>query len=134
MNDDLVRFMVFNATFNNISVISWQLVLLVEETRIPSEYHWLVTSFNSIKYCCSDLWLKYTIKLWNKHQVNTQVAVFEFQNFNLNISDENVKCTCRFRFYIYLHWFPFIQSFIALWPPRLCFHSLIPCGQIRPSI
>jgi hypothetical protein len=25
-------FMVFNATFNNISVISWQSVLLVEET------------------------------------------------------------------------------------------------------
>jgi hypothetical protein len=28
--------MVFNATFNNISVISWRSVLLVEETRIPS--------------------------------------------------------------------------------------------------
>jgi hypothetical protein len=28
----LVWFMVFNATFNNISVISWQSVLLVEET------------------------------------------------------------------------------------------------------
>ena len=27
----LVRFMVFNATFNNISVITWQSVLLVEE-------------------------------------------------------------------------------------------------------
>jgi hypothetical protein len=27
--------MVFNATFNNISVISWQLVLLVEETGVP---------------------------------------------------------------------------------------------------
>jgi hypothetical protein len=27
-----VRVMVFNATFNNISVISWQSVLLVEET------------------------------------------------------------------------------------------------------
>jgi hypothetical protein len=27
-----VGFMVFNATFNNISVISWQSVLLVEET------------------------------------------------------------------------------------------------------
>jgi len=25
----------FNATFNNISVISWQSVLLVEETRVP---------------------------------------------------------------------------------------------------
>ena len=30
-------FMVFNATFNNISVISWRSVLLVEETRVPSE-------------------------------------------------------------------------------------------------
>ena len=28
-----VRVMVFNATYNNISVISWRLVLLVEETR-----------------------------------------------------------------------------------------------------
>ena len=27
--------MVFNATFNSISVISWQSVLLVEETRVP---------------------------------------------------------------------------------------------------
>ena len=27
--------MVFNATFNNISVISWQSVLLVEETGVP---------------------------------------------------------------------------------------------------
>ena len=30
-------FMVFNATFNNISVISWQSVLLLEETRVPGE-------------------------------------------------------------------------------------------------
>jgi hypothetical protein len=27
--------MVFNATFNNISVISWQSVLLVEKTGVP---------------------------------------------------------------------------------------------------
>jgi hypothetical protein len=31
--------MVFNTTFNNISVILWQSVLLVEETRIPGEKH-----------------------------------------------------------------------------------------------
>jgi hypothetical protein len=31
--------MVFNATFNNISVISWQSVLLVEETGGPGENH-----------------------------------------------------------------------------------------------
>jgi hypothetical protein len=30
-----VRVMVFNATFKNISAISWQSVLLVEETRVP---------------------------------------------------------------------------------------------------
>ena len=30
---------VFNATFSNISVISWRSVLLVEETGIPGENH-----------------------------------------------------------------------------------------------
>jgi hypothetical protein len=39
-----VRVMVFNATFNNISVISWQPVLLVEESRVPGENHWPVAS------------------------------------------------------------------------------------------
>jgi hypothetical protein len=33
------RVMVFKATFNNISVISWQSVLLVEETGVPGENH-----------------------------------------------------------------------------------------------
>jgi len=32
-------FMVLNATFNNISVISWSSVLLVEETVVPGEKH-----------------------------------------------------------------------------------------------
>jgi hypothetical protein len=31
--------MVFNATFNNISVISWPSVLLVEETAVLRENH-----------------------------------------------------------------------------------------------
>ena len=31
--------MVFNATFNNISAISWQSVLLVEDTGVPGENH-----------------------------------------------------------------------------------------------
>jgi hypothetical protein len=34
-----VRIMVFNATFNSISVISWQTDLLVEETEVPTENH-----------------------------------------------------------------------------------------------
>jgi len=31
--------LVFNTTLNNISVISWRSVLLVEETRVPRENH-----------------------------------------------------------------------------------------------
>jgi hypothetical protein len=46
--------MMFNATFNNISVISLQSVVLVEETRVPGENywpaasHWLTLSHNVV--------------------------------------------------------------------------------------
>jgi hypothetical protein len=39
-----VRVNVFNATFNNISAISWWSVLLVEETRVSGENHQPATS------------------------------------------------------------------------------------------
>ena len=45
---------VFKATFNNISVISWQSVLMVEETRVhgenhrPTTSHWQTLSHNVI--------------------------------------------------------------------------------------
>jgi hypothetical protein len=38
------RAMVFNPTFNNISVISWRSDLLVEKTGVPGENHRPVTS------------------------------------------------------------------------------------------
>ena len=41
--DRLVLYMVLNATFNNISVILWQSVLLVEETEVHGENHRSVT-------------------------------------------------------------------------------------------
>ena len=37
--------MVLKGTFNNISVISWQSGLLVEETGVPGENHQPVTSY-----------------------------------------------------------------------------------------
>jgi hypothetical protein len=37
--------MVFSATFNNISVISWQSVLLMEETGVPGWNHRPVASY-----------------------------------------------------------------------------------------
>ena len=39
-----VCLMVFNATFNNISVISWRSIVLVEETGGPGENHRPITS------------------------------------------------------------------------------------------
>jgi hypothetical protein len=38
------RVMVLNATFSNISIISWLSVLLVDETRVPGENHRLAAS------------------------------------------------------------------------------------------
>ena len=38
------RVMVFNVTFNNISIILWLSVLLVEETGVPGENHRPVAS------------------------------------------------------------------------------------------
>jgi hypothetical protein len=43
--------MVLNATFNNISVISWRSVLLVEETgenHLPAASHWQTLSHNVV--------------------------------------------------------------------------------------
>ena len=36
---DLILFLVFNATFSNISAISWRLALVVEEAGVPGENH-----------------------------------------------------------------------------------------------
>jgi hypothetical protein len=32
-------FLMFNATFSNISVISWRPILVVEEAEVPGENH-----------------------------------------------------------------------------------------------
>jgi hypothetical protein len=43
-NRKSICLMVFYATFNNISVIVWQSVLLLKETTIPGENHRPVAS------------------------------------------------------------------------------------------
>ena len=40
----MVGFMVFNATFNDITVISWRSVLLMEESGVSGEIHRPVAS------------------------------------------------------------------------------------------
>ena len=53
----------FNATFNNISAISWQSVLLVEELGVPGENHRPVAShWQTLSHNVVSLWLfQYTI-------------------------------------------------------------------------
>jgi hypothetical protein len=44
----MTRAMVFNATVNNISVLSWLSILLVEENGVPGEYHRQTLSHNVV--------------------------------------------------------------------------------------
>jgi hypothetical protein len=57
----LIEFLVFNATFSNISAISWQPVLVVEEAGVPGENHrpWASNwnSINQINYVEKNLCL-----------------------------------------------------------------------------
>jgi hypothetical protein len=49
-------FIVFNATLYNISVISWGLVLLVEETGVPGANHWQTLSHNAVSSTLPHEW------------------------------------------------------------------------------
>jgi ribonuclease HIII len=62
-------FMVFNATFNNISVISWRSVLCVEETKVPEENLSQVTD-KSYHIGC----IKYTSP-WAEFELTTLVVI-----------------------------------------------------------
>ena len=58
--------MMFNATFNNISVLTWQSVLLVEETEVPGENHRHVESVTNFITKC----IKFTTP-WARFELTT---------------------------------------------------------------
>jgi hypothetical protein len=64
--------MVFNATFNNISVIFWQSVLLVEESGVPGENHRPVAShWQTLSH---NVFIKFT-SLWTGFELTTLVVI-----------------------------------------------------------
>ena len=59
----LVRVTVLNDTFNNISVLSWQWVLLMEKTRVPGENYWPVTDkfYHTMLYRVHFAWARFEL-------------------------------------------------------------------------
>jgi hypothetical protein len=66
--------MVFIATFNNISVISWQSVLLVEETKL--EYPERTTELSQVDHMVVGFITTYTISAYHHESCE-----FEFRSW-----------------------------------------------------
>jgi hypothetical protein len=78
-----IGFMVLNATFNNISVISWWSVLLVDETGVPGENHrpvashWQTLSNNVVSstyFHFEDLCINWFLHLLNIKQMQVFIS------------------------------------------------------------
>ena len=84
-------FMVFNATFNNISVISWRSVLLVEETGVHGENHRPATSHSQTLshnvvvqfFSLNIFYLPIKQTKWIRHKLTYEVFfILEFVTLN----------------------------------------------------
>jgi len=88
--------MVFNATFNYISAISWQSVLLVEETRVLGENHQPAASHWQIYMNCiaksRTILTSLTKCIWNVHEMFPNLyEIYTCMEYILNIHEMYVK-------------------------------------------
>jgi hypothetical protein len=86
-----VLVMVFNATFDNISAISWRSVLLVEETGVPGENHryWQTLSHNVVSITTTTAPTSLKGKVFNTaHQNKTKyymhVKLFSYKSIGIH--------------------------------------------------
>jgi hypothetical protein len=103
--------MVFNATFNNISVISWLSVLLVEETGVPGENHLPVASHWQT--------LSHNV-LWSTPRLS-RIWTHNFSDDTHHVWKEDLNSNCE-KFYQYqqnkqstLNWNHWIQKKHDIW-------------------
>ena len=117
MPTDIVRVIVFNATFNNISVLSRWSVLLMEETTwwVPRENHRLVTShWQTLSH--------------NVVSSTPRLSVFRFLELELN---NLIFCVVLYRS-LFVHLYFFSWSLYCL-----SFHIrflIIPFGIFKPFL
>jgi hypothetical protein len=76
-----VRVMVFHTTLNNISLILWWSVLLVEETGVPGENHRPVTSH------------------WQTLSHNN-AQIMQSHFFNNDLGADNQKCLHKLKIHV----------------------------------
>ena len=89
------RVMEFNATFNNISVISWWSVLLVEKTRVPVENHWPAASHwqtlsHNVTFSCKS----------NSHRIKTLMTPIWTEKNPISFNSTNTLCM----YWAYMNW------------------------------
>jgi hypothetical protein len=89
---------VFNATFYNISAISWWSVLLVEQTKVPGEGQTLL--LNAI---LSKLRLKINRKpIWNSHLITTKYNNKQKQTYNTFLREVMISMSLSCVYFYFL--------------------------------
>jgi len=100
-----LRVVTFNATFNNISAISWLSVLLVEETEVPGKNHRPVASHWPT---LSHKWMIYIINMLLYETEYHNTMCLDFNNSLCNLIE------CNTLFYI-IYRYMYIESTGSKW-------------------
>jgi hypothetical protein len=80
--------MVLNTTFNNISVISWWSVLLVEENRVQGKNHRPVENHSNSDfqlYSNYIFWIIFYVDVWGNWYVPFSFLIIVFQLKSLDL-------------------------------------------------
>jgi hypothetical protein len=126
--------MVFNTTFNNISVISWGSVLLVEEIRVPNDNHWTAASHwktlchNVVTHTPRYEWIIYYNRFWEKKFQDVWCDGTDIsEDFDLEVHIQSVVLTLeQFHCYIYVWMFLFCcYCYIYVWMSLFCCYCYI---------